>query len=196
MTSPNLRQSTSFISWRRGFTLLELLVSIATGIVIIGVAGPIIVSGILGGLINERFQRSKQDFLRLSSFIDAEVSEGSRLQFAQSTTGCSPSGSSVVTITIPYDFDTSTQLPREAVVHYYISSGALYRCGPPIDANGALDPDGTIATSQLSSNTQMTANAASNAKGLDYTLSIRNENNQVIFTGTGGSRTRAGIIDN
>lgn len=179
-----------------GFTLVELLVTMVAGIVIIGVAGPIIVSDIRGGLTTERFQRAKQDFLRLSSFIDSEVSEGSRLQYALATTGCSPGGTSLVTITIPYGYDPSTLLPAEVLVHYYVVGGALYRCGPPIQANGALIPAGTPAPSLLNTNTQMIVNGPSNAKGLAYTLQLRNENNEVIFSGTGGSRTRAGIIDN
>lgn len=179
-----------------GFTLMELLVTVAAGLSIMAVLAPVIVSDIRSSLMNERFQRAQQEFLRLSSFIDTEVSEGSRLQYGVATTGCDDEVSSSVTITIPYGFDTSTLLPIPVVVHYYVSGGALYRCGPPILATGALDPTGTVATSRLNTNTQLTINSVNNAKGLDYTLQMSNESNQVIFSGTGGSRTRAGIIDN
>jgi hypothetical protein len=175
---------------------VELLITMAAGLSIMAVLAPVIVSDIRSSLMNERFQRAQQEFLRLSSFIDTEVSEGSSLQYSQATTGCSPSGTSSVTITIPYGFDSSTLLPNQVLVHYYVSGGALYRCGPPILSSGALDPTGTTATSLLNTNTQITINSASDAKGLDYTLEMSNESNQVIFSGTGGSRTRAGIIDN
>lgn len=193
---PSKRHPPASSSEAEGFTLVELLITIAAGLSIIAVLAPVIVSDIRTSLANERFQSSQQAFLRLSSFIDTEVSEGSNLQYAVSTAGCSPSGTSSMTITIPYGFDTSTLLPNQAVVHYFVSGGALYRCGPPILATGALNPTGATATSLLNSNTTITTNAGSDAKGLDYTLEIRNESNQVIFSGNGGSRTRAGIIDN
>lgn len=179
-----------------GFTLTELLITVAIGGLLIAASATVIISEIRSGIATERFARAQQDFLRISSFINSEVGEGARLQYSQATTGCLPSGTSLVTIVIPYGFNSSTLLPNESIVHYYVSGGSLYRCGPPILATGALNPGEAISASQLNTNTQMTIEPASNSKGLAYALNFRNENNSLIFSQSSGSRARAGIVDN
>jgi prepilin-type N-terminal cleavage/methylation domain-containing protein len=180
---------------RTGFTLVELLVTMAAGLVLLGAVTPVIISEIRSGLTSERAQRAQEDFLRLTSLIDSEVSEASEIEYNVTTTGCSPSGSSVFTINVPHGFDSSTLTPYEATIHYFISSGSLYRCGPPFLASGALNPTGTVSTALLSPNIEITLGTAKNSKFLQYTLLVEDENGQALFSQQSGSRARAGLID-
>lgn len=195
MSPPPLNHKPSSDLGRVGFTLVELLVTMAAGLVLIGAVTPVIISEIRSGLLAERAQRAQEDFLRLTSLIDSEVSEGSEITYNKTTTGCSPSGSSVFTIKVPHGFDASTLAPNEATIHYFISSGSLYRCGPPLLNNGALDPTGTVSTALLSPNVEISLGSAANSKFLEYTLLVEDENGQALFSQQSGSRARAGIID-
>lgn len=143
-----LRLSSTTAPGARAFTLVELLIVVALGVLVTTTAGTVAISSARSERSQFRAQQRHNDWSRLSSFLANEVGEGGRVRTNTppadlASNGCSlPAGGSLLfSVDIPIATDTGTPVRRS--VHYYTTgsdeSTILFRCGPPINANGRLN---------------------------------------------------------
>lgn len=195
MTTPF--KSHQFVKSGKGFTLVELLITISIGLVVVGTLGSLLVSEIRTGINQELSQRSKEDFTRITALIDADISEGSQLAFPGNLNGCSgAAGTSLVSISVPYGFDATNNRPNTSTIVYFAKSdGTLSRCGPLFQANGSLNHGTTPSIADINPRTELSINTTeSSSSQLSYTITIRSPQNQIIFSQKSGSRTRSDLL--
>ena len=128
----------------RGFTLVELLVALVLGGLLLTALALVLVSAARAHRSQRTILQLRNDWARLSTLLAVEVGEGSRLESGRSTTGCTSSQTSLLTITVPVDTLASASL-NTRLIHYYLqgtgTATSLRRCGPAILASGQLNPD-------------------------------------------------------
>ena len=122
-----------------GFTLTELLVATAIGLVVIAAAGGVILAHIRTVTRQATILRFQNEWARVSHFMESEVEEARRLLDDQV---CS-SGTTLFTIEVDVipdvnDDGISERLLSRKLISYVDIGGDLYRCGPSIRADGQL----------------------------------------------------------
>jgi len=129
-----------------GFTLVELLLVLALGGTVLGVAGAILLANIRSTIALEQNQQALNELARVSAFIELEVGEAvaessSRPAisrgFIPAPNSCNPSGTEVFTLNLPNPGGISR------AIRYFTEpddpTATLWRCGPPVNNNGSLN---------------------------------------------------------
>lgn len=129
-----------------GFTLVELLLTVVLGGLLVAATAVVLVGATRARRGQQTILQLRSSWARLTTLLAAEVGEGSRLQSGVTTSGCSSTQASLLTITVPVDTPSSATLNTRQI-HYYLQATAdgpsLRRCGPPILASGSLDATAT-----------------------------------------------------
>ena len=160
-----------------GFTLVELLVTIAAGVVVLGGTVFFSLSQIRSDAILQRNLQLRLEANRAASWIDSEISRASGFDNIAAT-GCSaPTGTTLI---------VSLRAAESAArVSYYSPTGSVVgnvvRCGPPVVCTGGtacvLDTTGSATTYLVASNARFEVTptpTATPVRSLSYTISIVN----------------------
>jgi hypothetical protein len=131
------------------FTLSELLVAAALGLIVVSAAGSVIISHIRTTTVQSVQLRFQNDWARVSNLIENEVGEGTSLSGVTVAAGCPaealPGRDLLFTITVPVIVGVNpastaaTATPQNAEISYYQVGNELRRCGPRINPAGTLD---------------------------------------------------------
>lgn len=169
-----------------GFTLAELLLAITLGSLVITGALRVLVSDTRSGITFAASQGLRNDFARITGFLETEIGEGETISYGQALTGCTsatggaPTGSSLFTINVPFlNGNTRTF----TTVHFYADGTNLMRCGPPICTGtatgsctatnaGALNVTGTRLSSIVHRNATLTLVNATDPEAVTYNLAL------------------------
>lgn len=132
---------------QQGLTLVELLVGMAVGFIVLASAGVVLLLHLrtTGGL--ELAQRQRDNAVRLDYLIQIEASEAALVETGRSLSACEGASgvSSFATFVVPRDEGDYQSSQNVSFIHYYNQDGNVWRCGPPVAANGVLvhyDSDG------------------------------------------------------
>ena len=132
---------------QQGLTLVELLIAMAVGFVTLASAGVVLLLHLrtTGGL--ELAQRQRDNAVRLDYLMQIEASEAALVRTNQSLSACEGASgvNSFATFVVPRDEGDYQSLLNVSLIHYYNQAGSVWRCGPPVAANGVLihyDGDG------------------------------------------------------
>lgn len=151
-----------------GFTLTEVLVAAALGLIVVAAAGAVIVQHIRTTTVQSVQLRFDNDWGRVSQFIETEVGEGLSLS---NTPVANCPGTNLFTINIPVLTGLDTALTNTAI-SYNQSGPDLVRCGPPIKPDGTLDTGAVNPNPQvLLTNAIMNRNAL-NARLVEYNITF------------------------
>ena len=158
-------------SWSRGYTLPELLITVAIlGVLAIGLAN-FLNSQLYQSLRSEKFSRETDDASRLQHLIETEVAESDQITYDQTLPSPCGTGKSLFTLSVPSGYDSSTGLPTVYTTAYIQNSSGLSRCGKPPNADGSLDFSGTASVVVVSTNLTLDLNTSnSTARVIDYSL--------------------------
>lgn len=138
---------------KMGFTLIEVLVAAALGLVTITAVGTVIVQHIRTMTLQTVQLRFQDDFARASNFIENEVAEGAQITIAIDP-DCTPApGDLRFTIEVPVIVGNTGSFQQDLqtrLISYYQVPNApaanqrsdIVRCGPPINPDGTLDVNG------------------------------------------------------
>lgn len=164
-----------------GFTLVELLLVLALGGTVLGVAGAILLANIRSTIALEQNQQALNELARVSAFIEMEIGEAvaeeSRPAISRGSNAianpCNAAGTEEFTLNLPNPGGIS-----RAIRYFTTGSGTtatLWRCGPPVNNNGSLNYTAAPITFPLGSpitisNVQFMP-AAGSAESITYTLS-------------------------
>lgn len=188
------------------FTLSELLVATALGLIVVAAAGSVFISHIRTTTVQTVQLRFQNDWARVSNLIETEVAEGASLTAAAGA-GCG-AGNRLFTINVPVIAGT-TEAPTDITISYNQVGNNLHRCGPPINADGTLNPTPPANITEwdrlLLTNAVLTVNALNNRR-LEYNLTLTDPNPpafsapfQRTFPAAGQfvqARTKVNYIDN
>ena len=127
---------------RNGFTLIELMVGAAIGLITVAVASQVLVDQLESTERIEALQRQREDWRRTTSFIKSEINLADTIEANYSgnaTTLCGQDPNSM-TIKMVVNFPKSRNL-NPAVYHVVAAESGwfdnvLKRCGPALDQNG------------------------------------------------------------
>jgi len=125
------------------FTLVELLLGAAFGVILLGGLMTMATSILRAGLREDNQQSAQDAWARVNQFLNIEVGEAGRIYQGESPVGpiqgdnptptCSGAsqdgGSESFAITVPNP-DPASTVPFRTIT-YYMSGGHLMRCGPP-----------------------------------------------------------------
>jgi prepilin-type N-terminal cleavage/methylation domain-containing protein len=115
-----------------GFTLVELLIVLALGGTVLGVAGTVLLQNIRSSISIEQNQQALNELGRIAAFIELEVSEAADAISRGVANPCNAAGATeMFTLSVP--ISDSTARP---IQYYTTGSGAdtvLWRCGPPVN---------------------------------------------------------------
>lgn len=130
----------------RGFSLVELLISVVVGVMVVSAFTYGITSQLRSTQNQEQAQRTRDDANRLNYLIQTEASEAVNTTQGQTISGCvvrANGKTSLFSLTIPLPTGQFDTLANVATVHYYSETSGgvtdLRRCGPAILRNGSLD---------------------------------------------------------
>ena len=127
-----------------GFTLVELLVSVAIGTLVAATASQLMLSNTRSGAALEATQRLRTDWSRVSHFIESEVALSERVITNASLLNLAQCNPSITATEFVFGLEVRRDL-RPAI--YFVRNNAtnslewngdssLWRCGPSIDENG------------------------------------------------------------
>jgi len=158
-----------------------------------------------------RGMRLQDRWSRLSQLLDLEVAEGREIFYDNdrgdlpTACGVTAGTSSRVTIAIPYLAAGAGPTSTTTISYYLRDNPAggsdLWRCGPPFQADGRLDPTAPLVNSPLSNrmgfsvDTNPTSNPDS-GRVLRYTIQFLSSSTpqQVLFSRSGAARTRVSLF--
>ncbi|MFN5119347.1 MAG: type II secretion system protein J [Cyanobacteriota bacterium] len=175
----------------KGFTLAELLIASAIGVLLITATTSLAVSENLSNHRIRQLQRLRSNWAKLTHLINIEVAEGSNNNVSAAiltsgittansgtadagatTTACAnPGASSLFTINVK-PISTTTGISQNRLIHYYLqtTSGvtSLRRCGPAITSSGTLATNSTTTVDSMvmrGINLNATINGAASGSG-------------------------------
>lgn len=135
-------------STSKGFTLVELLVTLSIGSLVLIATVFTLTSHFRTTALLEARNRLQDHWGRVNLLLEAEIAEADTI----TTDGTCDGVSSLLTLNIrSTDEANSTTAIRYAVN----GNGDLVRCGPPVAANGSLDFAAATTTSRLVPNAQL-----------------------------------------
>jgi prepilin-type N-terminal cleavage/methylation domain-containing protein len=120
-----------------GFTLVELLIVLALGGTVLGVAGTVLLQNIRSSITIEQNQQALNELGRIAAFIELEVSEAIAISRGVANPCNAAGAAEMFTLSVPISEATS-----RPIQYYTTGSGAntvLWRCGPPVNNNGTLN---------------------------------------------------------
>lgn len=172
---------------RSGFTLVELLITVALGGMLLAMAIHVITTHIRITSRQEALQRLRDHWGLVSHLINTEALEGSTLQRSQAMENCEGGGSSILTILLSN--------PDQTPIHYYQLGNThdLWRCGPEIQRSGHLNFANTVsglvapnATLQIAEGEPQ---AGDHELAYELTLTSRNNLQGEVFEGRSMAKT-------
>lgn len=137
-----------------GFSLIELLITVAIGSLIFSAGATLVTSHIRSSTKAEIGQRIRDDSNRLGYFIQTEANESALVRTGQPLSGCSVSGNSIFSFDIPLPTGLAGDPTNVVRTYYYQNGSDLRRCGPSINRNGSLNY-ATIQDYVLNTNTTL-----------------------------------------
>ena len=193
-----------------GFTLVELLLASAFGVILMG-GLMMMATFLLRAGVREDNQQSAQDaWARVNQFLNIEVGEAGRIYEGDEPIGpikpdqeptCTgagrDAGSESFAITVPNPDPAVSGSARYATITYYMSEGHLMRCGPPVRANGALNFSAASSEAILSYDTTLRELSLNyEDRSITYKLDFRSPHSAVPeFTGSGRAWAQSSIIE-
>ena len=129
-----------------GFTITELVVAAAIGMLTAGVAGQALISHVKSTERAEALERQRSDWARTTQFIESEIALSERLIDDDSNINI-PSGCNIST-TSPDEFRFAIDLQRnlpliiyavKASTSSWLPENTLWRCGPGLNDNGSYN---------------------------------------------------------
>lgn len=173
-----------------GFTLLELLIALALGGMLIGLASSVITSHLRTTQKQAELQRMRDHWGRINFFLETEIREGQSLGTEDGTGICASKPNRVLTITVPNPSAPST--PGRIV--YYNNGVDLWRCGPAVNRDGTLDfanqTDGILVENASLS---LPAGFTGPTDSTTYTVTLRSWDGGSLFTFAESSSARTSI---
>ena len=156
-----------------GFTLVELLVATVMGSLLTMATSDLLLSHMRSSARLEGTQRMRQDWSRVTHFIESEVALSERVISDPTRINLQQCSTPINTEDFRFALEIRRDLPLSI---YYIASNpnpsitlngdrSLYRCGPGIDRNGNY-------TDLINSNTSSTVNAALLVDGMTQDCQI------------------------
>jgi type II secretory pathway pseudopilin PulG len=191
-----------------GFTLVELLLASAFGVILLGGLMMMATFLLRAGLREDNQQSAQDAWARVNQFLNIEVGEAGRIYLRTTAVGpivlgqaptCSGAsqdgGSESFSITVPNPDPASTVPFR--TISYYMSGGHLMRCGPPVLANGALNFSAPSSEAILSYDTTLRQLSRTyENRSIAYTLEFRSAHStEPEFTGVGRAWAQSSIIE-
>ena len=169
-----------------GFSLTELLVTLALGAVLVAAAATTVITNIRTASNLELRERAVDDFSRLNLFLQSEVSEGERIEFNGNLPRDCGEGQPLFTIVLPNPLNPAEppaerlQEPLPRIYYFTRNGGAdLWRCGPSFDADSGellvasesnlLD----ITPTRVNADTRVSLVNTDDDRLLQYTLELR-----------------------
>lgn len=145
----------------RGFSLVELLISVVAGASLISAIAYTIAGQLRTARTQEQTQRTRDDATRLNYLIQTEASEAYTTATAVVISNCASPGNgktALFSLTIPRPTSQFDDLANVVTIHYYSDTNAgvtdLRRCGPAINQNGSLN-FATMVDGVVSANTSL-----------------------------------------
>lgn len=190
------------------FTLVELLLGAAFGVILLGGLMTMATSVLRAGLREDNQQSAQDAWARVNQFLNIEVGEAGRIYLRTTPVGpivlnqaptCSGAsqdgGSESFAITVPNP-DPTAAIPFRTI-NYYMSGGHLMRCGPPVLANGALNFSAPSSEAILSYDTTLRQLSRTyENRSIAYTLDFRSPHSaEPEFTGVGRAWAQSSIIE-
>jgi len=190
------------------FTLVELLLGAAFGVILLGGLMTMATSILRAGLREDNQQSAQDAWARVNQFLNIEVGEAGRIYLRTTAVGpivlnqaptCSGAsqdgGSESFAITVPNP-DPAAAIPFRTII-YYMSVGHLMRCGPPVLANGALNFSAPSSEAILSYDTTLRQLSRTyENRSIAYTLDFRSPHSaEPEFTGVGRAWAQSSIIE-
>jgi Tfp pilus assembly protein PilW len=192
------------------FTLVELLLASAFGVILLGGLMKMSTSLMRAGLQDDNQQSAQDAWARVNQFLVIEVGEAGRLyegttevrpidldQVPSACSGASrDAGSESFAIRVPNPDPGAVGSARFATITYYMSEGHLMRCGPPVLATGALNFSATSSAAILSYNTTLRQLSLNHLdRSIAYTLDFRSPHAGVEFSGQGRAWAQSSRIE-
>lgn len=193
------------------FTLLELLVATAFGAILLGAILTMATSLLRAGVRDDNQQTAQEAWARLHQFLAIEVGEAGRFYLSptdvtpidaiaplnQPPSDCAGANqdpaSESFSIRVP-NSDSSGGVPYRTIT-YYVRSNNLMRCGPPVQANGALDFAAPSTEAVLSFNTVLRQlRRDHDNRSIAYTLEFRSPHAGVEYSGQGRAWAQSSMI--
>lgn len=190
-----------------GFSLVELLLALTLGSVLIAAATSVAVSMIRSSVQDEAAQVAQNGWSRVQQFLLAEVGEAGRsyvasVESAPIELGFSTSSCSGLPAPPPQaSFSLRVRNPARpgdppSLIHFYNQGADLFRCGPPVLADGSLDFSRASTPAVLSYNTNLADVALGHAgRSLSYTVLIRTPAGQLLFSAPGRAWAQSALIE-
>ena len=191
------------------FTLVELLLGAAFGVILLGGLMTMATSILRAGLREDNQQSAQDAWARVNQFLNIEVGEAGRIYQGETPVGpiqgdnptpnCSGAsqdgGSESFAITVPNP-DPAAAIPFRTIT-YYMSGGHLMRCGPPVLANGAMNFSAPSSEAILSYDTTLRQLSRTyENRSIAYTLDFRSPHSaEPEFTGVGRAWAQSSIIE-
>lgn len=194
---------------RAAFTLVELLLASAFGVILLGGLMKMSTSLLRAGLQDDNQQSAQDAWAQVNQFLVIEVGEAGRIYMsavevspillnqapASLCSGASrDAGSESFAIRVP-NADPTATVPFRTIT-YYMTGGHLMRCGPPVLADGSLNFKGPNSEAILSYDTtlrQLSLNHQN--RSISYTLDFRSPHAGVEFTGQGRAWAQSSRIE-
>ena len=158
-----------------GITLVELLIVLALGGTVLGVAGTVLLQNIRSSISIEQNQQALNELGRIAAFIELEVSEAIAISRG-AINPCNAAGATeVFTLSVPI-----SDITARPIQYYTTGSGAdmvLWRCGPPVNDNGTLDLGANVTPTAFPLGFQLEAIAedkdiGERGESVRYTLAV------------------------
>ena len=173
-----------------GFTLLELLITLALGGMVMGLASSVITSHLRTTQKQSELQRMRDHWGRINFFLETEIREGQSLGTENGVGICADKAGRVLTVTVPHPAAAGST----GLIVYYNKDADLWRCGPAVQRNGTLDfsnqADGILVeNATLAVPTGFTGPTDS----VTYTVTLRSWDGGSLFTFAESSSARTSI---
>lgn len=175
-----------------GFSLTELLIYVALGTLLAAGAAASVIANIRTATNLELRQRAVDDFSRLNLFLQSEVSEAERIEFASINlpNDCGE-GEPLFSLVLPNPLNPPEPAaerlkePMPRIYYFTRNNGAdLWRCGPGFDENGTMliEAGGSLIPpipTRVNAETRLSLTQTSDDRTLKYTIELRNRAGQV-----------------
>jgi hypothetical protein len=160
-----------------GFSLVELLIAGAIGVIVVLAGSQLISDQVIQGRRLEAAQRFRENIGRLNYLIQVEASESSQISQLLIPAGCS-GGSQSFTLVIQRPTGGYASAANNSLVQYYNGNDAngipsIWRCGPPVERNGVLRHGATNVAGVVMGNAQIELGgqcSAINERSVSYSV--------------------------
>tara|TARA_B100001057_G_scaffold492148_1_gene583928 strand:+ start:104 stop:964 length:861 start_codon:yes stop_codon:yes gene_type:complete len=125
-----------------GFTLVELLVGAAIGLLTVAVAGQVLVDQLKSTERIEDLQRQREDWMRTTSFIESEINLAEKIEIPDPGTNTVACGKTLSNRDIKMIIYFASIRNLDPAIYYVLPSeigwrdNLLRRCGPKVDREG------------------------------------------------------------